>query len=167
MLNSQKIEIERIKVAQQINAPRLVEMRATDEDFESRMGERKTLQQQLDGLNDQKIKALQEEAGEVAGVSFDGANDGESSEMRSLIRSASVARILNHVAEGRSVNNGPEREVQEHFGLSSNWIPLRMLLEPEDGHRAAASFGASPAQPGTSSGLAPQVFGESIAQLPT
>ena len=45
MLDSQNIEIERINVQQKLNAPGLLEMRADDPDFDSRMGERKALQE--------------------------------------------------------------------------------------------------------------------------
>ena len=86
--------------------------------------------------------AVETESREVAGASF----NAESNELRQLVGRASVGRILAQVSQGRSVNDGPERELQEHFGIDGNAIPLRMLM-PE--HRAAASFGADAAEPGS------------------
>ena len=100
--------------------------------------------------------ALESEASRTAGAEF----TAESTELRELVHKASVGRIIGQVSQGRSVNDGPERELQEHYGIDDNAIPLRMLM-PE--HRDAASFGASPATPGSSPGIAGQVFGDSVA----
>ena len=107
-------------------------------------------------LEKQYRAAIETESREVAGASF----NAESNELRQLVGRASVGRILGQVSQGRSVNDGPERELQEHFGVDGNAIPLRMLM-PE--HRAAASFGADAAAPDSSPGIAGQVFGDSVA----
>ena len=106
-------------------------------------------------LGHELVAAQEAEARETGSTAF----DAESTELRSIIDRASVSRIASHVAQGRSINDGAERELQSHYGVDANAIPLRLLM-PE--HRAAASFGASPATPASAASIAGQVFGDSV-----
>ena len=85
----------------------------------------------------------------------------ETRELRKLAGKSSVDRILRAAVRGWGISDGPERELQSHFGLDSNVVPLVMLLDDEV--RAAASFGTAPGTPGTSPGIAGQVFGDSAS----
>ena len=85
----------------------------------------------------------------------------ETRELRKLAGKSSVDRILRAVVRGWGISDGPERELQSHFDLDSNVVPLVMLLDDEV--RAAASFGTAPGTPGTSPGIAGQVFGDSAS----
>ena len=55
------------------------------------------------------------------------ATDSEGVEMRSLIERCNVGVIFDSAVEKRSLENGPERELQTHHGLSPNQIPLALL----------------------------------------
>ena len=85
----------------------------------------------------------------------------ETRELRSLAGKASVDRILRASVRGWGISDGPEHELQSHFDLDSNVLPLVMLLDDEV--RVAASFGTSPGTPGTSPGISGQVFGDSAS----
>ena len=136
MLNSQKIEIERIEVQQKLNAPRLVEMRATDEDLESRMGERKVLQEQLVGLNERLITAYQEEDKEAqiamsSHVPLDGMT-AEQREFHALGQRTSLDEYVFAGASQRHLRAGtPEEEYNQHvFGKwNVGEVPLEMFLD--------------------------------------
>ena len=139
MLNSQKIEIERIEVQQKLNAPRLVEMRATDEDLESRMGERKVLQEQLVGLNERLITAYQEEDKEAqmamsSHVSTDGMT-AEQREFHALGQRTSLDEYVFAGASQRHLRAGtPEEEYNQHvFGKwNIGELPLEMFLDRDE-----------------------------------
>ena len=80
----------------------------------------------------------------------------ETRELRSLAGKGSVDRILRAAVRGWGISDGPEHELQSHFDLDSNVLPLVMLLDDET--RAAASFGAAAGTPGTSPGISPDKF---------
>lgn len=63
-----------------------------------------------------------------------GGGDGEQAEVRRLIDKASAARILDNILSGQ-VQDGPESELQKHYGAPADAIPLALL---ED--RAAATI---------------------------
>ena len=152
MLRSQELAIDINKRQIDINMGPL-EIRPDDH---AAIASRRETTAQLVDLQKQRGTALESEAKRVEGAEF----TAESTEMRELVHKASVGRIIGAVSQGRSINDGAERELQEHFGVDGNAIPLRMLM-PE--HRAAASFGTSPATPGSSPGIAGQVFGDGVS----
>ena len=144
MLDSQRVTMKMSEIREQANDPKIDD------------ASRSKLLAELKAKEGEYRAAVEAEARETGSTVF----DAESTELRSIINSASVARIIGHVASGRSVNSGPERELQEHYGVDGNSVPLRMLM-PE--HRVAASFGTSPATPGSAASIAGQVFGDSVA----
>ena len=101
----------------------------------------------------------------VGWISGRGRHPSESKEMRSLAKRGSVDRILRAAVRGWGINDGPESELQKHFDLDSNYLPLVMLLDDET--RVAASFGAAAGTPGTSPGISGQVFGDSASAFVT
>ena len=80
----------------------------------------------------------------------------EDRELRELVDKASVGSIVSHALRNKSTS-GPERELQDHFELSTNEIPLELLRTPVE-HRAvtvAPSAVSSQQQP-----IVPPVFAE-------
>ena len=55
------------------------------------------------------------------------AEDGEGNEMRALISKCNAGVIFDCAVEKRSLDGGPERELQTHHGLAPNQIPLALL----------------------------------------
>ena len=71
-------------------------------------------------------------AEEATEVRTEGA--GEGAELRALADRCNVGSIFAAVLEHRNVE-GPERELQSHYSLAGNMIPLELLME----HRAVTS----------------------------
>ena len=165
MTKSQRLQVEAAELRAKING--LPETRESKTEHDE-------LRAKLAKLDKELAEALATEGREIEreereqtepGPQRAGGVKGETAEFRQLVRKASVGRIVTEVAAGRGVINGAEAELQAEMGVENNWIPLRMLWEPGDELRAAASFGANAAEPGSSPGIAPQVFGASIAQF--
>ena len=78
-------------------------------------------------LNEKLAAAI--EAGEGAVVT-ETTGDAEATELRSLIGRGSVGRIMHSVVESRSIE-GAEKELQKHFKLGRNQVPLAMLRMTE------------------------------------
>ena len=145
MTPSQRLQLKMSETRQAAN-----DSTNTDADRERLLGE-------LSGLEREFRAAL---AAETAQINEDHTIfDAETTEFRELLNGASVETIIKAAVRGHAVA-GPEAEIQQHFQLPSNAIPLQMMM-PE--HRAAASFGADAAEPGSSPGIAGQVFGDSAA----
>ena len=166
MLTSMKFEQERVQLVGKLNAERLREIRADDMELTE---ERRELEKALAVLDARIVDAHQAEADDLEQSRLDypvieskDGLKGEAAEFRQLVNSASVGRIVTEIAAGRSIGSGAEAEVQQHYGLQDDFLPIRLLM-PDAGHRAAASFGASPGTEGTSPGIAGQVFGDSVA----
>ena len=134
---------------------RMSETRQVANDETTTPEDRTRLLSELRDLEVQFRTALQSENSELANAVF----DAETTEFRELLNGASVDTIIKAAVRGHAPT-GPEAELQQHYGLSSNEVPLRMMM-PE--HRAAASFGANAGEPGSSPGIAGQVFGDSAA----
>ena len=84
-------------------------------------------------------------------------DDKKGKELAELIQGASIGRIF-YAAVERRATDGKEAEVQGHFKLSDNQIPLAMLRGPE--HRALT---AAPADVGASQApIVPGVFPMSV-----
>ena len=82
----------------------------------------------------------------------------EGKELRSLIDKANIGHIFESALQMRSID-GPERELQQHFGLPFNSIPLELLET-----RAAATFGSGDEE-GTARPVVPQLFPMSVAEF--
>ena len=158
MLNSHRIQIERGELQNKLNSDRYIEIRPGDSDSGTRIQERKEMTAKLASLNVDIAKAVEQEAedmdkamAEHKGQPF--GQTAETRELRKLAGKSSVDRILRAAVRGWGISDGPEHELQSHFDLDSNVLPLVMLLDDEV--RAAASFGANaPGVPGTSPGIA-------------
>ena len=153
MTKVQQLQIKMSEAREKVNG--MLEVR--DDDAE-KLAERRKLLSEIQGMEAELRAALKAEADDT--TTEPSAESGESAELREIVGRASVSRIVAGAVSRHSVNDGPERELQEHFGVDGNAIPLRMLM-PE--HRAAAAFGASPEAPGSSPGIAGQVFGDGVA----
>ena len=140
----------------QLESAKLVQQMNDTLDTQSDTPEQRATMARLKDLNTKIITAREAELAAVSGANFD---DSESSEVRSLVQQSSVERIVISALANRSVD-GAEAELQAHYGLDSHSIPLRLLI-PEQ--RDAASFGTTPATPGSSPGIAGQVFGDSAS----
>ena len=119
----------------------------------------------LSRLDKEIAEAIQEEADYIAQheAEMKGTPFGQTAETRELGKLAgkgSIDRILRAAVRGTGLVGGPEVELQQHFDLDSNFIPLMMLMDTES--RAAASFSGS-GTPGTSPGISGQVFGDSAS----
>ena len=94
---------------------------------EEQTTELRSLKASSKDLNEKLSAAI--EAGEGATVTeTDG--DAEATEPRSLIGRGSVGRIMHSVVETRSID-GAEAELQKHFKLGRNQVPLAMLRMTE------------------------------------
>ena len=145
---------------------RLTEIRADDA---AALEERKALDTALATIDGRIIEAKARESEDEEQHRLDHPQQatnglrGEAAEFRQLVDSASVGRIIGEIAAGRGVRSGAEAEIQEHYGMDDNFVPLRLLMGDPGGHRAAASYQANAATEGTTPGMAGQVFGDSLA----
>ena len=167
MLKSHRIQIERGELQNKLNSDRYIEIRPGDSDSGTRIQERKEMTAKLASLNVDIAKAVEQEDEEAHNAMAESNRSGltggtpESREMRQLARRGSVDRILRAAVRGWGISDGPEHEMQSHYDLDSNVVPLVMLLDDEV--RAAASFGANAGVPGTTPGISAQVFGDSAS----
>ena len=86
--------------------------------------------------------------------------DAEGRELRELVQGASIGRIFGATVDHRATE-GRESEVQKHYGVGGNQIPLAMLRDPAVEHRAVT---AAPGDVGTEQQpIIPGVFPQSVA----
>ena len=157
MLKSQRLQVEAGELRSKING--LPETREVKPEYDE-------LRAKLSKMDKEIAEAIQEEAeasekhmAEQQAQPF--GQTAETRELSKLASKGSVDRILRAAVRGWGISDGPEHELQSHFDLDSNVLPLVMLLDNEV--RAAASFGSSPGTPGTSPGISGQVFGDSAS----
>ena len=134
MLDSTRLQKERAEVQNKLNSDRFVEIRSTDADYETLMGEHKALREQLNGINDKIIEALDKEDLEAqAAVSNRANTDGWSPELREFRDIAQKTSIRDYVASTvhRREVEGAAKEYNEHvFGSwSPGDYPIEMLLD--------------------------------------
>ena len=164
MLKTHRIQIRQSETREKINDLMDATSAADISRRDSLSAELKAIEVELRAAIESEESDLDAHRAEYGTIAAGGLK-GETAEFRQLVKKAKVGRIVTEVAAGRGVINGAEAELQAEMGVENNWIPLRMLWEPGDELRAAASFGANAAEPGSSPGIAPQVFGASIAQF--
>ena len=157
MTKLQRLQVEAGELRSKLNG--LTETRETKAEYDE--GRAK-----LSKLDKEIAVAIQEESEEEAKHMAEYkaqpfGQTAETRELRKLAGKGSVDRILRAAVRGWGIGDGPEHELQSHFDLDSNVLPLVMLLDDET--RAAASFGTSPGTPGTSPGISGQVFGDSAS----
>ena len=134
MLDSTRLQKERAEVQNKLNSDRFVEIRSTDADYEARMGEHKTLREQLNGINEKIIEALDKEDTEAQAAMATHVNtDGWSPELRGfrdIAQRTSIADYVQAVVTERNVQ-GAAAEYNQH--IFDQWhpgdYPLEMLLD--------------------------------------
>ena len=157
MLKSQRLQIEAAELRAKVNGlAETREHKAEHDDLRAKVSK-------IDGeialaLKDE-AEATEKHMAEQRGQPF--GQTAETRELRNLASKGSVDRILRAAVRGWGISDGPEHELQSHFDLDSNVLPLVMLLNDEV--RVAASFGTAPGTPGTSPGISGQIFGDSAS----
>ena len=134
MLESTRLQKERAATQNKLNSDRFVEIRSTDADYETLMGEHKALREQLNGINDQIIEALDKEDLEAQAAMANRTNtDGWSPELRAfrdLAQKTSIKDYVQAVITERNVQ-GAAAEYNQH--IFDQWhpgdYPLEMLLD--------------------------------------
>ena len=119
---------------------------------DSLMTESRAVSDAIDELETQRQAAI------LAAPETEVTDDAEGRELRMLTDGANLGAIFNAAIEHRATD-GREAEIQAHFKLGGNQVPVSMLTE----HRTAGSTGA-PANVGTSQApIIPAVFPQSVA----
>ena len=119
MLKSQQLTIELSEKRQKINDLLAFETRSKEQDAEL-----DTVTQRAQAIEPELRAALTVEGtAEAAGLAD---NTPENRELRALANKASIGRIMQAAVEHRAVD-GAEAEIQEHYKLDGNQIPLIML----------------------------------------
>lgn len=137
MLDSHRLQIERAELQNKLNSDRFVEIRTTDADAETRMGESKALREQLNTVNEKLIAALEKEDTEAqAAMARHVDTDGwtpERREVREIAQRASIADYVAAATEERHVQ-GAAKEYNEHvFGTYAQGdYPLEFLLDRDE-----------------------------------
>ena len=160
MLTSHRLQIRHVELTSEINAPEMIQDKP--ETREKRRELEKAIKQnalELKEAIEQEDQEMEDHRAEYGNQPF--GQTAETRELRSLAGKGSVDRILRAAVRGWGISDGPEHELQNHFDLDSNVLPLVMLLDNET--RAAASFGANAGVPGTTPGISGQVFGDSAS----
>ena len=159
MLKSHRVQIRMSETREALNALTDATDKADITRRESLAAEYKAQETELRTVIQEESDDMDKAEAEYKGQPF-GAT-AETRELRKLASKGSVDRILRAAVRGWGISDGPEHELQSHFDLDSNVLPLVMLLDDET--RAAASFGTSPGTPGTTPGISGQVFGDSAS----
>lgn len=119
MLKSQKLTIELSEKRERLNVL-LDKSELSDEEKQ----ERESLTKRLIEIEPEIRAAIAAEGVEER------TDPGESAELRALVDRANLGGIFEAVIEHRATS-GAEKEIQDHFKLAGNQIPLAMLREPE------------------------------------
>ena len=125
----QKLEIEAARMRRQLNA-----LAAEAEPTPEQRSEIDALSQAYETLETRMIAARiggDGEAGDPPGEPEPVEQDAEGQELRGLIEGASVGEIFDAAMEKRSID-GATRELQQHFDLGPNQVPLDLLREVRD-----------------------------------
>ena len=144
-----KIELRRSEIRTRLGEIAELTGDALTEDIGT---ERDGLMIELRNTEPQLRAAMEAEGGEK-GVIIDGS--AADAQLRALTAKASVGSIVSAVIEHRSTD-GAAAELQEHYKLAGNQIPLAMLTEPVIETRAVTPAPADVGQ--TQSSIIPGVF---------
>ena len=144
MTNRQKIEIEQSEKRQRINAL-LGQAELSDDE----RGELETLTKRMQNLELEMRAAIVSDDQTEREIRAQFGDDPEARELRALQQRFDVGRVFDSLIEKRELTDGPEAELQKHYSIGSNQIPLDALRvapqAPE--HRAIttapANVGAS------------------------
>ena len=124
MLKSQKLTIELSEKRERLNVL-LDKSELTDEE----KAERETLTKRLIEIEPEIRAAIAAEGVEER------TDPGESAELRALLDRADLGVIFEAVIEHRATT-GAEKEIQDHFEIAGNQVPLIMLRDAEPEQRA-------------------------------
>jgi len=138
MKTSQKIQVRQSEIRERLGAISELE---GDDLTEAVAGERASLLAELKGLEGQLQAAMASEqlTRDIKGGQAE--NDGEGRAVNELLDRGNLGQIYANVLEQRS-EDGAEREVQQHFGLSGNQIPIAMIA----GHAETRNATVAPAE---------------------
>ena len=148
MLDSHCLQIERAEIQNKLNNDRLIEIRSTDADAEERKNERKAFTEEMNGVNERLIVALQKEDIETQAVTakhVDMASDIWTPELRELRTIAQKAEFRHYVASSISETplQGEAREYNEQMLVS--WapgeFPIEKLLDPVEDFKPSELIG--------------------------
>ena len=137
MLDSQRIQIDRIKLQRKINE--IPEMRDDDPEVETRMAERRVLVDQLLGIDEKLIAAMEQEDKDAqAAMARHVDTDGMTAELRAfrdLAQKTDFETYFKAAVQGNEIREGAEREYNQHvfgnfWGLGD--IPLEMFLDRDE-----------------------------------
>ena len=126
MTNAQRLTCELSKAKQRLNALSAGETLSEEETTEI-----ETLSASVQQLEPQLRAAIVSEGAETATVET---TKPEDREFREILQKASAGSIISCALRNKSTV-GPERELQDHYEISANEIPLELLRTPVE-HRA-------------------------------
>ena len=119
MTKTQKLQLEQSEKRQRIN-----ELLALDELTDEQRQEMSTLTDRMQGLEvELRAAIVAEPQGQETRVEVTGS---EARELQTLVDRASVGAIFQAAIEHRQ-SEGPEAELQQHYGMGANQVPLAML----------------------------------------
>lgn len=123
MTQRQRIELRRSEIRSRLAVIAALTAAAVTEEIST---ERDGLLQELERSEPQLRAAI---AAESADESARNADDGQGAELRSMLERGNVGKIVQAAVDRRAVS-GVEAELQQHFGVAENAIPLAMM-QPE------------------------------------
>ena len=137
MLDSTRIQVDRIKLQQQIN--KIPEMRDDEPEVEVRMAERRVLVDQLNGIDEKLIAAYMKEDKEAqAAMALRVETDGmtpELREFRDVAQKTDFETYFKAAVLGAEIREGAEFEYNKHV-FGNEWgigdIPLEMFLDRDE-----------------------------------
>ena len=126
MTKRQKLEVRRIAIVSRLNEIGDIEGEKYNEEVRNEEAGLKTELRQTDSRIE---TALLTEGDEEQRMATEFGDDAQGRELRALIAGASAGAIFAASLEHRSTD-GRTAELQKHFGLASNQVPLAMLRSP-------------------------------------
>ena len=154
MTRKQKLLIEQSEKRQKINELLEKEDRSADENTEL-----ESLTARMQAIEPELRAAIVAEGAAETRDRLDFGNDTAGRELRALVADASAGAIFSATLEHRATD-GRTAELQQHFGLAPNQVPLAMLRAPVE----ARAVTPAPGDVGTNqSQIVPGVFPQSCA----
>ena len=154
MTKRQKLMLEQSEKRQKLN-----ELLALDEMTDEQRGEMETLTARMQQLEPELRASIVAEGAAETRAATEFGDDPEGRELRALVAGASAGAIFSATLEHRATD-GRTAELQSHFGLAPNQVPLAMLRSPVE----ARAVTPAPGDVGTNqSAVVPGVFPASCA----
>ena len=172
MTKRQKLMLEQSEKRQKLN-----ELLALDEMTDEQRGAMESLTARLQQIEPEMRAAIVAEGETEARAATEFGDDPEGRELRALVAGASAGAIFAATLEHRATD-GRTAELQTHFGLAPNQVPLAMLRSPvearavtpapgdvgtnQSSRSCAAVFPAVAALPSSASICRPLAVGEAV-----